>query len=73
MSPDLSRSRAYQILRADPAKWDDLNVRIQFLKDWVNAPAAEPGYAGPYDPRWGSEFEERERAAIQAMFSKGRR
>jgi hypothetical protein len=38
MSPDLSWSRAYQILCADPAKWDDLNVRVQFLKDWVNAP-----------------------------------
>ena len=36
--PDLSASRAYQILRADPSKWDDLNVRIQFLKDWANAP-----------------------------------
>jgi hypothetical protein len=38
MSLDLSWSRAYQILCADPAKWDDLNVRVQFLKDWVNAP-----------------------------------
>jgi hypothetical protein len=35
---DTTWSRAYQILRADPQRWADLNVRIQFLKDWVNAP-----------------------------------
>ena len=32
---DLSESRAYQLLRACPDMWGDLNVRIQFLKDWV--------------------------------------
>ena len=35
--PDLSASRAYQILLEHPEKWDDLNVRIQFLKDWAAA------------------------------------
>jgi hypothetical protein len=37
--PDLTASRAYQILRDHPEKWDDLNVRIQFLKDWTAASA----------------------------------
>ena len=40
--PDLTWSRAWRILQADPARWDDLNVRLQFLKDWVNAPREVP-------------------------------
>jgi hypothetical protein len=40
--PDLSASRAYQILRADPARAADVNVWVQFLKDWVNAPWEAP-------------------------------
>jgi hypothetical protein len=38
MSPQMAESRACQMLRADPRLWDNLAVRIQFLKDWVNAP-----------------------------------
>jgi hypothetical protein len=38
MSPQMGESRAYQLLRADPRLWDNLAVRIQFLKDWVNTP-----------------------------------
>jgi hypothetical protein len=42
---DLSASAAYRILREHPEKWADEDVRAQFLKDWVNAPAAEAARA----------------------------
>jgi hypothetical protein len=38
MSPQMSESRAWQMLRTNIGLWADLNVRIQFLKDWVKAP-----------------------------------
>jgi hypothetical protein len=40
--PDLSQSRAYQVLRADISRWSDENVRAAFLKDWAKAPREEP-------------------------------
>jgi hypothetical protein len=39
--PDLTQSRAWQVLRADISRWADENVRAQFLKDWVKAPREE--------------------------------